>query len=222
MNLTQTLDLMLDGKGVSPERFAYLAGQLLSRGSVAREESQAQIKLYDEAFRVREVLEEYFSCVGLRLWHSQRLECFRLYPPTAGEGEEAAEYAAGLRQRLPQAFSAYALVLRHLYQQRLDVGDVDEKGELSLTRIEIEQGLSDLLDLAAPATTARKEAYRLLAGQRLVRLGEGVEEDAEDLLFVVKPHILDYVTETQLIAARALLASRRPVATTAAVTEEAR
>ncbi len=86
MNLTQTLDLMLDGKGVSPERFAYLAGQLLSRGSVAREESQAQVKLYDEAFRVREVLEEYFRCVGLRLWHSPRLECFRLYPPTAGEG----------------------------------------------------------------------------------------------------------------------------------------
>ncbi len=101
------------------------------------------------------------------------------------------------------------------------MGDVDEKGELSLTRIEIEQGLSDLLDMAAPATTARKEAYRprrpapVTSGRR----GRG---GGEDLLFVVKPHILDYVTETQLVAARSLLASRKPAATTAAVTEEAR
>lgn len=207
-SLSETLDLLLQFTGISPERFGYLVQQLLAQGSVARGDSQAQDRLYDDAVRCQATLRDYFSCTGFRLVHSDRFTCFRLYPPAPADGEDAEEMARGLRARPSSAFSAYALVLRHLYQKRLDVGD---NGELLLSRSEIDQGLVDLLDMAPPATaTLRKETYKTLRAQRLVRLPEGgLEEETEDTIFAIRPLILEYVTESQLAAARAYMQTRR-------------
>jgi hypothetical protein len=209
--MSETLDLNLQGSGVSPERFAYLVQQLLAQGSLARGDSQAQDRLYDDAARCLETLGDYLGCAGLRLMHSDRFTCFRLYPPAPAEGEDSEEMARGLRARPSSAFSAHALVLRHLYQKRLDVGDVADNGELLLSRAEIEQGLADLLDMAPPGTASlRKETYKTLRAQRLVRLPEGgLEEESEEMIFAIRPHILDYVTESQLAAARAYMRTRR-------------
>lgn len=210
-SLSDTLDLLLQFTGISLERFGYLVQQLLAQGSVARGDSQAQDRLYDDAVRCQAALHDYFSCTGFRLVHSGRFTCFRLYPPAPADGEDAEEMARGLRARPSSAFSAYALVLRHLYQKRLDVGDVGENGELLLSRSEIDQGLLDLLDMAPPATaTLRKETYKTLRAQRLVRLPEGgLEEETEEMIFAVRPLILEYVTESQLAAARAYMQTRR-------------
>ena len=214
LSLSETIELLLDRTGVSPERFAYLVQQLLAQGSLARGDSQAQDRLYDDAVRCRETLRDYFGCTGFRLVHSDRFTCFRLYPPAPADGEDAEEIARGLRARPSSAFSAYALVLRHLYQKHLDVGDVEDNGDLLLSRAEIEQGLADLLDTPPPATaTLRKEAYKTLRAQRLVRLPEGgFDEETEELIFAIRPLILEYVTEAQLAAARAYMERRPPEA----------
>jgi hypothetical protein len=211
LSLSETIDLNLHGTGVSPERFAYLVQQLLAQGSIARGDSQAQDRLYDDAVRCQGTLRDYLGCTGFRLVHSDRFTCFRLYPPAPTEGEDAEEMARGLRARPSSAFSAYALVLRDLYQRRLDVGDVADNGDLLLSRAEIEQGLADLLDMAPPtAASLRKETYKTLRAQRLVRLPEGgLEEETEEMLFAIRPLILDYVTEPQLLAARGYMQTRR-------------
>jgi hypothetical protein len=211
LSFAETLDLNLEGSGVSPERFAYLVQHLLAQGSLARGDSQAQDRLYDEAVRCQGTLRDYLGCTGFRLVHSDRFTCLRLYPPAPAEGEDAEEVARGLRARPSSAFSAYALVLRHLYQKRLDVGDVADNGDLLLSRTEIEQGLADLLDMAPPtAASLRKETYKTLRAQRLVRLPEGgLEEETEEMIFAIRPLILDYVTEPQLLAARAYMQTRR-------------
>src|SRR5581483_11946932 len=212
LSLSETVELLLDRTGVSPERFAYLVQQLLAQGSLARGDSQAQDRLYDDAVRCQETLRDYFGCTGFRLSHSERFTCVRLYPPAPADGEDAEEIARGLRARPSSAFSAYALVLRHLYQKHLDVGDVEDNGDLLLSRAEIEQGLADLLDMLPPAAaTFRKETYKTLRAQRLVRLPEGgVEEETEEMIFAIRPLILEYVTEAQLAAARAYMETRRP------------
>jgi hypothetical protein len=189
-----------------------LVQQLLAQGSLARGDSQAQDRLYDDAVRCRETLHDYFGCTGFRLVHSDRFTCFRLYPPAPADGEDTEEIARGLRARPSSAFSAYALVLRHLYQKHLDVGDVEDNGDLLLSRAEIDQGLADLLDMPPPASaTLRKDTYKALRAQRLVRLPEGgFEEESEELIFAIRPLILEYVTEAQLAAARAYMENRRP------------
>ena len=222
LSFSETLELVLDRTGISPERFAYLVQQLLAQGSLARGDSQAQDRLYDDAVRCQAVLGDYFGCTGFRLIHSGRFTCFRLYPPAPAEGEDAEEMARGLRARPSSAFSAYALVLRHLYQKHLDVGDVEENGDLLLSRAEIEQGLADLLDMAPPAAaTLRKETYKILRAQRLVRLPEGFEEETEEMIFAIRSLILEYVTEAQLIAARAYMETRRLPADEQSAEEEA-
>ncbi len=211
LSLSETIELLLDRTGVSPERFAYLVQQLLAQGSLARGDSQAQERLYDDALRCQETLRDYFGCTGFRLVHSDRFPCFRLYPPAPADGEDAEEIARGLRARPSSAFSAYALVLRYLYQKHLDVGDVEDSGDLLLSRAEIEQGLADLLDMPPPATaTLRKETYKTLRAQRLVRLPEGgVDEETDEMIFAIRPLILEYVTQRQLDAARAYMETRR-------------
>lgn len=210
LSLSETLELVLDRTGISPERFAYLAQQLLAQGNLARGDSQAQDRLYDDALRCQATLRDYFGCTGFRLVHSDRYTCFRLYPPAPADGEDVEEMARGLRARPSSAFSAYTLVLRHLYQKHLDVGDVEDNGDLLLSRAEIEQGLADLLDMAPPSTgTLRKETYKTLRAQRLVRLPEGLDEETEEMIFAIRPLIVEYVTETQLAAARAYMDTRR-------------
>jgi hypothetical protein len=210
LSLSETIELLLDRTGVSPERFAYLAQQLLAQGNLARGDSQVQDRLYDDAVRCQATLRDYFGCTGFRLMHSERFTCFRLYPPAPADGEDTEEMARGLRARPSSAFSAYALVLRHLYQKHLDVGDVEDNGDLLLSRAEIEQGLADLLDMAPPAAaTLRKETYKTLRAQRLVRLPEGLDEETEEMIFAIRPLILEYVTEPQLAAARAYMETRR-------------
>lgn len=211
LSLSETIDLNLQGTGVSPERFAYLVQQLLAQGSLARGDSQVQDRLYDDAVRCQATLRDYLGCTGFRLAHSDRFTCFRLYPPAPADGEDTEEMARGLRARPTSAFSAYALVLRHLYQKHLDVGDLEDSGELMLSRGEIEQGLTDLLDMAPPASaTLRKETYKNLRTQRLVRLPEGgLDEETEEMIIAIRPLILEYVTEPQLAAARAYMKARR-------------
>jgi hypothetical protein len=210
LSLSETIELLLDRTGVSPDRFAYLAQQLLAQGSLARGDSQVQDRLYDDAVRCQTTLRDFFGCTGFRLVHSERFTCFRLYPPAPADGEDTEEMARGLRARPSSAFSAYALVLRHLYQKHLDVGDVEDNGDLLLSRAEIEQGLADLLDMAPPAAaTLRKETYKTLRTQRLVRLPEGLDEETDEMIFAIRPLILEYVTEPQLAAARAYMETRR-------------
>jgi len=209
LSLSETIELLLDRTGVSPARFGYLVQLLLAQGSLARGDSQTQDRLYDDAVRCQATLSDYFGCTGFRLVHSDRFTCFRLYPPAPADGDDAEEMARGLRARPSSAFSAYALVLRHLYQKRLDVGDLEDSGDLLLSRAEIEQGLVDLLDMVPPGTaTLRKETYKALRTQRLVRLPEGLDEETDEMIFAIRPLILDYVTEAQLAAARAYMETR--------------
>jgi hypothetical protein len=127
----------------------------------------------------------------------------RLYPPVIEDEQESADAARLLRQSLSVNFSAYALVLRHLYQRRLDVGDIEETGEAFISRQDIEQSLAELLEREPPGSkSVRQDTYRALRAQRLVRLPEGFDDEPEDMMLAVRPHILDFITASQLDQAR--------------------
>lgn len=203
LTLNETLELLLSDTGVTRARFAAVVGQLYAQGSIAREDSPAQSRLYDEAIRMLGALHDYFAIAGFRLQHYPQRTYLRLYPPAIDDEQEGAEAARLLRQSLSVNFSAHALVLRHLYQKRLDVGDVEETGEAFISRQDIEQGLAELLEREPSSSkNMRQETYRALRAQRLVRLPEGFDEEPEDMVLAVRPHILDFITASQLEQAR--------------------
>ena len=132
MTFNQYLLQRLEQVGISEYEFQELIIRLINYSVIVRDESQTEQELFDRLIRVRALVEEYLSVMGIQLLIDTRFEYVRVYPPSseiAGvkEAEDNA-WSGSLRQRLTQPQVALVLVIRAQYEKALKEGKIDEKG----------------------------------------------------------------------------------------------
>jgi hypothetical protein len=202
--LSNVLEAHLANSGITRERFAEIVARLYATGLFLRPDGPQQTRLYDDAHSIYPLLLDYFSLAGFRLQHNADLKALRLYPPEPKDAEdESLQAAKRLRRDISTAMAAYALTFRHLYQQAMDVGNLTPEGELAVSRTEAHDTMQLLLNRQPPPQRGvRHEAYLEMRAQKLIRLPEGFEIDGEELNFLVRPLILDFVTSEQIATVR--------------------
>jgi hypothetical protein len=173
-------------------------------GSLMRNESVNETRLYDDALRIVPLLADYFDLAGFRLEHNDQFHYFRLYPPDNSVEGEAGESVRRLHHRIDRELSAYVLALRHLYLQAAESGTLNDKAEHIVNMQDIVQALAFLLRRDIPKQRSEREnLYRELRVLKLVRLPEGFTRENDDLMLSIRPTILDFVTEEKIRAWRA-------------------
>ena len=221
--MTETLhDVLIERLSATPvtlEGFRAIVTRLYAMGTLMRDESSSEGRLYDDAVRVEPILHEYFGLLGFRLVHTSQFNYFRLYPPgMAVEGEEG-EAVRRLRHRLTKDFAAMVLALRHLYTNARDAGDLNELGECPVSLEEINTTLATLLRMEKPGQKqARLDIYRELRVQKIARFPQNFEGETADTMLSIRPGVLDFVSDAQLLAVRAEAEARRRAEEPAPVT----
>lgn len=204
LTLINTLEVHLVGTGITRERFAVLVSRLYADGIFLRQDTPKQTRLYDDAISIYPLLLDYFALAGFRLQHNADLKVLRLYPPAPEDADDETLAAAkALRRNISTVMAAYLLTFRHLYQQAMDIGNLTPEGELAVSRTEVHDTMQLLLNRPAPTARVQcQSAYQEMRAQKLIRLPEGFDMDGEELNFLVRPLILEFVTAYQLAQVR--------------------
>lgn len=202
--------------GVKPDRFAELAGRLLSSGILWREFSRPEANLYDDAVQCEQLLREYFSATGFLLTHDADATIFRLYPPgEGGDGDD--DGVKRLRARLSRDFVAAAIALRFLYTEAL-TGKRELVNEVLVISLEdLSQAVVSLLAHSLPSASAdRLGLLRELRKHRIVRFNDGEGAGSMEMLLSVLRPVMSYVSDEALEDALTIsgqAAARRSVRT---------
>lgn len=203
MIFSHTLEQHLEGKGLGLDDFRQLALRLLSYSVLCRNESQVEQQLYDHYLRMEEAINEYFSLIGVNVFHEPRFTYLRLYPPGSripgvAEAEEGA-FGGGLRSRLNQHEVALTLVLRMQYDQALREGKVDEEGFVNESIESLGIAMKNLLDRALPEKlTERKRLFQRLRQLRLIHYSSDDILDNSEAWLRIHPMIVQFVNDDAL------------------------
>ncbi len=129
-------------------------------------------QLYDRYLRIADLVKEYLGLIGLRLYHDERFEYLRLYPPGSrvpGMEDAASEaFSGSLRRRLSQSEVALLLVLRIQYDKALREGKVDENGFVAESMESLGIAMKSLLGRTLPDQLLKRR--RLFLQMRQLRL----------------------------------------------------
>lgn len=213
--ITKALNEALTSLGLSQTDFAELAVRLLDYGVLAREDSNIETTLYDRFLVCEELVEDYFSVLGIRLDHDRTYGQVRLFPPGSaipGQPEdEHSPWNGGLRNR-PNAVEVSAmLALRAEYEQALRAGQLDDRGQVLLPVEGLALALQNLLGRSLPEQqTERRQLLRRLRQLRLINYSsEDALENADgEAWLTIQPGILRFVNDDVL---QALLANLAPI-----------
>jgi len=191
--------LRTEGAGsVKADRFAELAGRLLSSGILWREFSRPEADLYDDAAQCEQLLREYFAVTGFVLTHDADATIFRLYPPgEGGDGDE--DGVKRLKARLSRDFVATAIALRFLYTEAL-TGKRELVNEVLVISLEeLSQAVVSLLAHSLPPSNAdRLSLLRDLRKHRMVRFNDGDGAGSMEMLLSVLRPVMSYVSDEAL------------------------
>ena len=205
MNLTDTIDQQLERENVSLGEFKELLIRLLNYGVLCRGESQTEQLLYDRFLRIKDLTSEYLHLMDVRLFHDERFEYVRLYPPGSDvPGMEDAQdnaYSGSLRNRLNQQEVALVLVLRAQYDKALHEGQVDEYGFVSESLEALSIAMKNLLGRALPdKITERKRLFQRLRQLRLIQYRQDEDIDSGEAWIKIHPMIVSFVSDQVLEA----------------------
>lgn len=205
MTFNQYLVQRLEKIGVSEAEFRELIIRLVNYSVIVRDESQTEQILYDRLIRVRELVEEYLSIMGIQLLIDSRFEYVRVYPPASDipgvkEAEENA-WSGSLRQRLAQFQVALVLVVRAQYEKSLKEGKIDEKG-FALESIEsITIAAKSLLGRNLPEKLAeRKKIFQRLRQLRLINFRSDENFESGEGWIKIHPMIVTFVSNSAIDA----------------------
>ena len=205
MNLTSYINERLAIANIRQERFRELINRLMAYGVVVRDEDRVEQQLYDDARRVEGLLEEYFDIAGFRLNHDSTNQFYRLYVAGAvvdGLSEDVLEPTPSLRARVSPDFVAVVLALRFLYQNKLNVGDIQPSGEALVSFEEVAATLQTQLKRQLPSSMGEKMALLAeIKRHRLLAFSAEFSITDEDALLVIRPTILGIVSNDALSAA---------------------
>jgi len=201
--ISEYLQKKLELENISLSEFRELVVRLLNYGVLCRNESQTEQQLYDRYQRIAPLIQDYLGLMDLRLYHDNRFEYLRLYPPGSTipglEGDEATNN--NLRLRLNQNEVAIALVLRLQYDKALREGQVDDNGYVTDSLEAISIASKNLLGRSLPTkVTERKSLFQRLRKLRLIEYRQEMEFDNSEAWIKIHPMIVTFVTDEALNA----------------------
>ncbi|RJF92478.1 DUF4194 domain-containing protein [Noviherbaspirillum saxi] len=204
--LIKLLEEKLREKNVTRERFQEITNRLMAYGVIVRADESVEQRLYDDARRIENIIEEVFFLIGFRLLHDSSLEFFRLYPPGAqvpGVADDGNEPVPSLRARLSPDFVAAALALRFLYQQGLHDGTkLTDSGEVMVRFEDIAAAMQTNLRRKMPDTLGeKKQILNELRRHRLVNFGGNFDLNDDEVYLTIRPTILSIIGEDAMAAA---------------------
>lgn len=205
MSLLSHINEQLALANIKPDRFREIISRLMAYGVIVREEERVEQLLYDDARRVEGLLEDYFDIAGFRLHHDSNNQFYRLYVAGAvvdGLPEDILEPTPSLRARVSPDFVAMALALRFLYQNKLNMGDIQPQGEALVNFEEIAATMQTQLKRPLPNGMGDKMALLAeLKRHRLLSYTAEFSISDEDALLAIRPTILGIVSNDALSAA---------------------
>jgi hypothetical protein len=205
MNLTDSIAQQLERENLSLGDFKELLIRLLNYGVLCRGESQTEQLLYDRFLRIEDLVGEYLQLMDVRVFHDERFEYVRLYPPGSDvPGMEDAQenaYSGSLRNRLNQQEVALVLVLRAQYDKALHEGQVDEFGFVTESLEALSIAMKNLLGRALPdKVTERKRLFQRLRQLRLIQYRQDEDIDSGEAWIKIHPMIVSFVSDQVLEA----------------------
>ena len=205
MNISSLVNEQLALANLKHERLREILTRLMAYGVIVRDEDRVEQLLYDDARRIKSLLEDYFDVAGFRLHHDSTNQFYRLYVAGAvvdGLPEDAFEATPALRARVSPDFVAMALALRFLYQNKLNTGDIQPQGEVLISFEEIAATMQTQLKRPLPNSMGDKMALLAeLKRHRLLRYSAEFAIADEDALLAIRPTILGIVSNDALSAA---------------------
>lgn len=201
--LTNLLQEQLDKHNLSLDNWRELVQRLLDYGVLCRDDSQVEAELYDRFVRIHELVNDYFSLMGIRFQHDGHFHFVRVLPPGArlpGMDDETDEpFNAGLRNRLNQHEVALVLVLRAEYDKALREGGIDELGCATLSLEAIAMAMKSLLRRSLPENLGeRRQAFKRLRQLRLINFFAESDIDSVESWIKIRPLIINLVNNEWL------------------------
>ncbi len=205
MKLIEHIEQHLERENLTLGEFQELLIRLLNYGVLCRGESLTEQTLYDRYLRIEELVGEYLRLLDIRVFHDERFEYLRLYPPGSDVPgmEEAQEnaYSGSLRNRLTQQETALVLVLRAQYDKALHEGQVDEYGFVTESLEALSIAMKNLLGRALPEkVTERKRLFQRLRQLRLIQYRQDEDIDSGEAWIKIHPMIVSFVSDPVLQA----------------------
>jgi len=202
--LTDVIERTLEKENINFNEFRELIIRLLNYGVLCRDESQVEQLLYDRYLRIENLVKEYLTVMDVRVYHDNRFQYIRLYPPASQvpgmeEAEESA-FSGSLRTRLSQQEVALILVLRLQYDKALREAQVDDKGYVTESFEAINIAMKSIIGMALP--DKQNEWRQLLSRCKKLRLIEYRNDDglhAESWL-KIHPMIVSFVNDEAIQA----------------------
>ncbi len=201
--LSSLLQEQLEKHNVSLDNWRELVQRLLDYGVLCRDDSQVEAELYDRFLRIHELLNDYFSLMGVRFQHDSHFRFVRILPPGArlpGMDDESDEpFNTGLRSRLNQHEVALVLVLRAEYDKSLREGSIDEQGCATLSLESIALAMKSLLRRSLPENIGeRRQAFKRLRQLRLINFFAESDIDSGESWIKIRPLIINLVSNEWL------------------------
>lgn len=205
--LNKQLQELLLEKNLKLPDFQAVVQRLFAYGIILRAEGGVEERVYDDATRMSEILEDYFSLGGFRLVHDFRNFYFRLYPPGAdipGAQPDEQEPVPSLRARLSSDFVATTLTLRLLYQQGLQEASsrLTDSGEVMVRLEDISAAMQANLRRSLPeGAMERRTVLNDLRRHRIVSFSGNFDINDEEAFIAIRPTILGVLSEDALLSA---------------------
>ncbi len=180
-----------------------LIQRLLDYGVLCRDESQIEAEIYDHFLRVKYLVDDYLSLMGVRFQHEPHFHFVRIIPPGARvpglEDESDEPYKGGFRKRLSQHEIALILVLRTEYDKALREGAIDDYGQVALPIEAVALAMKNLLRRALPDNLGdRKQLFQHLRQLRLINFPQETDFEQSESWIKIRPLILNLVTNEWL------------------------
>lgn len=206
-SLSQLLEEKLDKHNITLDNWRELVQRLLDYGVLCRDDSQVEAELYDRFVRIPELIDDYFSLIGIRFQHDPHFRFVRVLPPGARlpgmEDESDEAFNAGLRNRLNQHEIALVLVLRAEYDKALREGSIDEQGCATLSLEAIALAMKSLLRRSLPENIGeRRQTFKRLRQLRLINFFAEADIDSSESWIKIRPLIINLVSNEWLAQIR--------------------
>jgi len=203
--ITDAIKNRLEKENVSLSEYKELLVRLLNYGILCRAESQTEQLLYDRYLRVAPLINEFLQLLDVRLFHDDRFEYIRLYPPGSMvpgmEGAEDSAFGGSLRQRLTQSEVAMVLLLRVQYDKALHEGQVDENGFVTESMEALNIAMKNVMGRSLPEKiTERRRLFQRLKQLRLIQYRNDEDIESGEAWLKIHPMIVSFINDEALQA----------------------
>jgi len=203
--LTDVIEKALEKENISISEFRELLIRLLNYTVLCREESQIEQQLYDRYLRISQLVKEYLAMMDIRIFHDNRFEYIRLYPPSSqvpgmDEASDAA-FSGSLRARLTQSEVALILVLRLQYDKALREAQVDDQGYVTESFEAINIAMKNIIGRSLPEKPAeRRQLFNRCKKLRLIEYRNEDDVLKADAWLKIHPMIVSFVNDEAIQA----------------------